>query len=134
MQILGSQAANQNIIIKPMEKIILADGTPAMDFGEALRALKDGQKVFRYFWNSNHVLGLQKPDANSANTAPYIYMVVGKDAKNMAGVRVPWVASQTDLLEEDWFVQFEEEDRPMTEGEAEIAKDLDETLLGEGTL
>jgi len=30
-------------------------------------------------------------------------MVVGADAADMGGKRVPWVASQTDLLALDWF-------------------------------
>jgi hypothetical protein len=44
------------------------------------------------------------PDENSANTLPYIFMVVGVDTADMGGKRVPWVASQTDLLADDWFV------------------------------
>lgn len=68
-----------------------------MDFGEAIRALKDGDKVSRPGWNGKGMfLALQRPDANSANTLPYIWM---KTADNH---RVPWLASQTDMLAEDW--------------------------------
>ncbi len=73
-----------------------------VDFSEALLALRTGSEVARKGWNAHHKLGLQVPDANSANTLPYIFMVVGQDAHDMAGKRVPWVASQTDLLAEDW--------------------------------
>ena len=73
-------------------------------FGGALAAMQSGLKVARKGWNAHHTLGLQVPDENSANTLPYIFMVVGADAADMAGKRVPWAASQTDLLAEDWFV------------------------------
>lgn len=79
---------------------------PDVTFGGALYQLHAGQKVARKGWNAHHVLGLQEPDANSANTLPYIYMIVGRDAADMQGKRVPWVASQTDLLAEDWIVVF----------------------------
>jgi hypothetical protein len=76
----------------------------APSFGGALEALKAGLRVARKGWNAHHVLALQVPDEHSANTAPYIYMVVGQDAADMPGKRLPWVASQTDLLSEDWYV------------------------------
>jgi hypothetical protein len=74
------------------------------DFGRALEHLEQGYRVARKGWNAHHTLGLQVPDDTSANTLPYIFMVVGTDAADMQGKRVPWVASQTDLLAEDWSV------------------------------
>jgi hypothetical protein len=74
------------------------------NFGGALSALRDGKKVARKGWNAHHSLGLQTPDEQSANTLPYIYMVVGQDAGDLQGKRVPWVASQTDMLADDWSV------------------------------
>jgi hypothetical protein len=41
-------------------------------------------------------LKLQRPDSNSKMTLPYIYM------STVTGDKVPWLASQTDLLAEDW--------------------------------
>ena len=76
----------------------------ASDFGGALTALKNGRKVARKGWNAHHSLGLQVPDDQSANTLPYIYIVVGTDAADLQGKRVPWIASQTDLLADDWQV------------------------------
>jgi len=75
-----------------------------MGFGDALSAINDGKFVQRAGWNAHHKIGLQTPDENSANTRAYIYMIVGDDAADMKGDRVPWVASQTDLLAEDWAV------------------------------
>jgi hypothetical protein len=68
-------------------------------FGEALIALKSGQTVARKGWNGRGMwLGLQRPDTHSKMTLPYIYM------STVQGDLVPWLASQTDLLAEDWEV------------------------------
>lgn len=73
-------------------------------FGWALRQLKKGGKVARKGWNGKGLwLELQRPDAHSKMTLPYIYMNYPKGDKYHDGCRVPWLASQTDMLEEDWF-------------------------------
>lgn len=69
-----------------------------MTFGEAVKELKLGYKVSRSGWNGKDMyLKLQVPDNNSKMTLPYIYM------KTVDGNLVPWLASQTDILSEDWF-------------------------------
>jgi hypothetical protein len=69
------------------------------DFGFAVNQLKAGFKVSRSGWNGKGMwLGIQNPDAYSANTLPYIYMIT------VTGDRVPWLASQTDMLAEDWVI------------------------------
>lgn len=74
-----------------------------MDFGSALMALKSGAQVYRLGWNGKGLrLELQVPDANSKMTLPYIFISYPSDAKITPGARVPWLASQTDLLAEDW--------------------------------
>lgn len=51
----------------------------------------------RIEWNGKDMyITLQCPDENSKMTQSYIYM------KTADGNLVPWVASQTDLLAEDW--------------------------------
>ena len=68
-----------------------------MDFGNAIRALKDGKKVSREGWNGKGMwLALQVPDAHSKMSLPYIYMKTADDKL------VPWLASQADMLSEDW--------------------------------
>lgn len=68
-----------------------------MNFGEALDVLKDGGKVYRDGWNGKGMwLKLQEPNENSKMTMPYIYM------KTVDDKLVPWLASQTDMLAEDW--------------------------------
>jgi hypothetical protein len=74
-----------------------------MDFGNALVALKEGKPVFRTGWNGKGLwLELQRPDENSKMTLPYVYINYPADAQNTPNARVPWLASQTDLLAEDW--------------------------------
>jgi hypothetical protein len=69
------------------------------DFGGALAALKSGKYVARAGWNGKNMwLGLQVPDANSKMSLPYIYMCTAQ------GDLVPWLASQTDMLADDWSV------------------------------
>lgn len=79
-----------------------------MNFGEAIEALKKGKRVARSGWNGkNMFLLLIDPYINDQYTVhekpymvgtlqPYIAM---KTADN--GL-VPWLASQTDMLAEDW--------------------------------
>lgn len=74
-----------------------------MNFGLALDALKHGDKVQRSGWNGKGLwLELQVPDAHSKMTLPYIFMSYPSDAINTPGARVPWLASQTDMLADDW--------------------------------
>lgn len=74
-----------------------------MNFGTALETLKANGKVSRRGWNGKGLwLELQRPDAHSKMTLPYIYINYPVDAQNTPGARVPWLASQTDVLAEDW--------------------------------
>jgi hypothetical protein len=79
-----------------------------MDFGQALKALKEGKRVARSGWNGKDMwLLLQKPDENSKMTLPYIYIEYPIQSKAYPfGSRVPWLASQTDVLSEDWFIRY----------------------------
>ena len=69
-----------------------------MNFGDAIYLLKEGKAVQRAGWNGKGMwVKLQVPDANSKMSLPYIYMKTADDKL------VPWLASQTDVLAEDWF-------------------------------
>ncbi len=73
------------------------------DFGEALNKLRSGKKVQRMGWSGKGLwLELQTPDEHSKMTLPYLYLNYPDDAQNTPGARVPWLASQTDMLAEDW--------------------------------
>lgn len=78
------------------------------DFGWALNALRKDRAVARKGWNGKGIyIKLQTPDANSKMTLPYIYIVTNglvTDNPNAPKGTVPWLASQTDMLAEDWEV------------------------------
>lgn len=79
-----------------------------VDFGDAIRLLKSGHRLARMGWNGKGIyLELQKPDACSKMTLPYIYIVTNglvTDNPDAPKGVVPWLASQTDMLAEDWYV------------------------------
>jgi hypothetical protein len=67
-------------------------------FSKALELLKEGRKVARNGWNGKGLwIEMQRPDAYSKMTLPYLYLNYPQ------GNRVPWLASQTDLICEDWY-------------------------------
>lgn len=88
----------------------------AMNFGHALKALKNGQKVARSGWNGKGMFLYFVP-ANSypasRNTletmagifkddlVPYCSYIAMKTAQDNV---VPWLASQTDVLADDWTI------------------------------
>jgi len=66
-------------------------------FGPALRLLREGKQLRRAGWNGKGMwIDIQMPTTSSKMTLPYIYL------RTVTGDLVPWLASQTDLLEEDW--------------------------------
>ena len=79
-----------------------------MNFGQAIEALKEGKKVAREGWNGKGIfIELQIPDENSKMTHPYIFIdTTGLDTQNTKAPknRVPWLASQTDILSDDWVI------------------------------
>ena len=77
-----------------------------MNFGQALEVLKIGARVARRNWNGKGIfIELQVPDEHSKMTSPYIFIdTTGLETENPDAPksRVPWLASQTDMLAEDW--------------------------------
>lgn len=68
-----------------------------MNFGEALENLRKGLAVSRKGWNGKGMwIALQRPTSESKMTLPYIFM------RTVDRQLVPWLASQTDILAEDW--------------------------------
>ena len=79
-----------------------------MNFGKAIELLKEGRKVARKGWNGKGIfIELQVPDEHSKMTHPYIYIdTTGLKTNNPNAPKslVPWLASQTDMLAEDWII------------------------------
>lgn len=70
------------------------------NFEQVLNYLKQAplmNTAFRQGWNGKgQYIALQVPDENSKMSLPYIYI------STVDGKLVPWLASQTDMLAEDW--------------------------------
>ena len=96
---------------KCSEETQSADDTMSGDFGWALDRMRRGFKVRRRGWNGKGIfIKLQVPDGNSKMTSPYIYIdTTGLQSTNPDAPRscVPWLASQTDMLAEDWEIAAE---------------------------
>lgn len=90
-----------------------------MNFGDALDELKDGEKVTRSGWNGKDMYVALSPGfeltADRVFSRPIADEIVRRAAglgvfrsylmmRTADGEFVPWVASQTDLLAEDWEV------------------------------
>jgi len=71
-----------------------------MNFGQAIEMLKEGKKVARAGWNGKGMYLEYVPaqDYSFSEMLPFIAM------KTVQGSFVPWLASQTDMLSEDWMV------------------------------
>ena len=79
-----------------------------MTFGHAIEAAKKGMKIARRGWNGKGIfVEIQNPDENSKMSSPYLYIdTTGLQTENpdVPKSLVPWLASQTDMLAEDWMI------------------------------
>jgi hypothetical protein len=83
----------------------LAVRAEGYSFSVALEKLRHGGKVARLGWNGKGMwVQLEKPTPESSMTLQFLYLSYPEDAKNTPGARVPWLASQTDLLATDWVI------------------------------
>ena len=83
-----------------------------MDFGEALKALKGGEKVARAGWNGKGMFLFLVPGSRFTVNRPPLLGIYEEgavvdyhahiDMKTAQGYVVPWLASQADMLAEDW--------------------------------
>ena len=82
------------------------------DFSWVLRQLKTNpeKRFMRKGWNGKGMwITKQVPDAHSKMTLPYIFIEYAPGhAVYPDGCRVPWLASQTDMLSNDWCYYIEE--------------------------
>lgn len=70
-----------------------------MDFSKALGELKIGGRLARRGWNGpGQFVQMQLPDSHSKMKLPYLYI------HTTQGQLVPWVASHTDILADDWYI------------------------------
>lgn len=88
--------------------------TTAMSFGHALAAIKAGKRVARSGWNGKSMfLFLVNGSRFTVNREP-LMSILGEgaevnyhahiDMRTADGTIVPWLASQTDVLANDWYI------------------------------
>ena len=85
-----------------------------MDFGDAIKALKEGKKLSRNGWNGKEQyielvsnISFIEPNGVIINEG---HADIGNKAIAFVGTRgiqVGWLASQADMLAEDWFIKKE---------------------------
>lgn len=83
-----------------------------MDFGAAVAALKQGARVARAGWNGKGMFLFLVPGSVFKVSRPPLLGIYEEgtevkyhahiDMKTATGEVVPWLASQTDVLAEDW--------------------------------
>lgn len=96
-----------------VENFGIAYQNSLMDFGAALMNLKEGKRVARMGWNGKGMFLYYVPAAAyppctevakaafSGNDVPYGAYIAMKTAQDNV---VPWLASQSDMLADDWYV------------------------------
>ena len=83
-----------------------------MDFGEAIKALKEGKKVARKGWNGKEQYLELGTDINYINLDGELIAAYHEDMGSKAivfcgtrGRQMGWLASQADMLAEDWIIK-----------------------------
>ncbi|MGN9136032.1 DUF2829 domain-containing protein [Clostridium sp. HCP1S3_B4] len=85
-----------------------------MNFGKALEKLKEGKKVQRQGWNGKGMFIYYVPNGEYKPCTVIAEQLVNENGlveygayiaiKTVQGNVVPWLASQADMLTEDWEV------------------------------
>lgn len=92
-----------------------------MDFGQAIRELKAGRKVAREGWNGKGMFLIYiagQPDCTFKEGTPYYGAITPPGGEEVTGTINPhidmytatgefqpgWLASQTDMLADDWVI------------------------------
>lgn len=83
-----------------------------MDFSEALQRIKAGQRVARQGWNGKDMFVFLVPGSTFEVNRPPLLGIYPEgavidyqshvDMRTADGTIVPWLASQSDLLADDW--------------------------------
>ena len=85
-----------------------------MNFSDALNAIKEGKRVSRSGWNGKGIFLFLVAGSNFKVNREPLLSIMGEgtevtyrphiDMKDAEGKIVPWLASQTDLMADDWGV------------------------------
>ena len=83
-----------------------------MNFGKVLEGLKQGKRYMRAGWNGKNMFIFLVPGSTFTVNREPLLSILGEgtsvdyhphiDMKTAQGYIVPWLASQADILAEDW--------------------------------
>lgn len=100
---------SEDWVIADEENCPVLGGTATFNFGEAIKYLKRGFKVARKGWNGKHqyielasCISYKSPTGDIVNCE---HDAIGNKAiafVGTSGVQMGWLATQSDLLAEDW--------------------------------
>ncbi len=92
----------------------MINGTVLINFSIALGLIKEGLRVAREGWNSKEMFVFLVPGSSfEVNRPPLLGIYAAGtlinyhahiDMRTADGQIVPWIASQTDLLADDWLI------------------------------
>lgn len=89
----------------------MTDTENRLTFGDALNALKHGKKVARNGWNgkNQHIelatnISYKNADGQLVNPTHHAYGNAAIAFVGTSGVQLGWLASQADMLAEDWHI------------------------------
>lgn len=96
-------------------KLIEKEHTKKLDFGTAIKLIKEGKKLQREGWNGKNQYIELATNVSYMNADKEIINIEHDTIGNKAiafvgtsGVQLGWLASQADMLAEDWKVVEEE--------------------------
>lgn len=97
-----------------LEKLKEKEEEKAMDFGEAIKKVKEGKQVQREGWNGKGQYIELATNISYVNTKKEVinaeHEAIGNKAiafVGTSGVQLGWLASQADMLAEDWKIKEE---------------------------
>lgn len=100
---------SEDWVIADEENCPVLGGTATFNFGEAIKYLKRGFKVARKGWNGRHqYIELASCISYKSHTGDIVnceHDAIGNKAiafVGTSGVQMGWLASQADMLAEDW--------------------------------
>lgn len=103
------------IIMSDRYKELVKENIKVFDFGKAIKYLKDGKRVQRQGWNGKNQyieLATNISYKNTNNeTINAEHQAIGNKAiafVGTSGVQLGWLASQADMLAEDWKIVEED--------------------------
>ena len=83
-----------------------------LTFSQALELIKDGKRVSRSGWNGKNMFLFLVPGSTFKVNREPLLTILGEgtdvdyhahiDMRTADGTIIPWLASQTDLLSDDW--------------------------------